>query len=83
MNLKTLFQQLEHEILHATVNCGSALHLLEHYLSKPGVVNEEHLPEVNRRLSQAMDSLRNVEKVAAWEDEEPIYDSAGFTEQDR
>lgn len=83
MNLKTLFQQLQHEILHATVNGGSALHLLEHYLNEPGVLSDEHKEEVNRRISQAMDAIRNIEQVVSWHDEEPEYDSAGYTEQDR
>ena len=47
------------------------------------MVNEEHLPEVNRRIDTVMKALLNIERIADWKDEEPIYDSAGYTEEDR
>jgi len=70
MNLKTLFQLLQHEMKHSTVNCGSALHLLEHYLNKPGVISDEHKEEVNKRLKNVIVALLNVERISDWEDED-------------
>jgi hypothetical protein len=69
MNIKSLVQAFEHEILHKTANCGSALHLLSAYLNQPGVINQEHKEEVLRRVIAVVDALIEIDKLAQFEED--------------
>ena len=74
MNIKSLVQAFEHEILHKTADCGSALHILSAYLNQPGVINQEHKEEVLRRVIAVVDGLMEINKLAQFEDDSADQD---------
>ncbi len=74
MNIKSLIQDLEHEIMQRTADCGSALHILSAYLNQPGVINQEHKEEVLRRVIAVVDGLMEINKLAQFEDDSADQD---------
>jgi hypothetical protein len=59
-----VFQKMEHNLNTALSNCGSAVRLLEFFINKPGVINEEHSEEINNRMKTVMDTFNNLGKLA-------------------